>query len=150
MLFRSDDVYLPGCFEAVAHAMSTMYTAEVVYGDGYLAGMSYRQMTRHVSDRWSRRGLAYGTCILVQPATFIRRRAYEWTAGFNEDNRTCWDAELLSDVAGGLREPRHATRALVVGPSGVPCSPESLDIPVTSLAAFAAGAGGVIAIPDDD
>ena len=71
-------------------------------------------------------------------------------AGIVEIDGTVTLRELLSDVAGGLREPRHSTRALVVGPSGVPCSPESLDTPVTSLAAFAAGAGGVIAIPDDD
>jgi glycosyltransferase involved in cell wall biosynthesis len=96
---NADDVYLPGCFEAVAHAMTKVPAADVVYGDGYLAGASYRPMTRHFSDRWSARGLAYGTCVLVQPATFIRRRAYERTAGFNEDNRTCWDAELLADVA---------------------------------------------------
>ena len=111
---NADDVYLPGCFEAVARVMSTMHTAEVVYGDGYLAGTSYRRMTRHVSDRWSRRGLAYGTCILVQPATFIRRRAYEWTAGFNEDNRTCWDAELLSDAALAGASFHRISRALAV------------------------------------
>lgn len=56
--------------------------------------------------------------------------------------------ELLS-VAGGLRDGRHCTRVLVVGPSGVLSSPESLDASGGSLAGFAAGTGGVIAIPDD-
>jgi NADH-quinone oxidoreductase subunit F len=57
--------------------------------------------------------------------------------------------ELLCDVAGGLRDRGHCQRALVVGPSGVTLSPESLDTPVERLAAFPAGTGGVIAIPED-
>jgi NADH-quinone oxidoreductase subunit F len=57
--------------------------------------------------------------------------------------------ELLSDIAGGLHDGGHFERALVVGASGVLVSPKSLDAPVRSLAAFAAGTGGVIAIPDD-
>jgi NADH:ubiquinone oxidoreductase subunit F (NADH-binding) len=56
--------------------------------------------------------------------------------------------ELLSDIAGGLRDRGPSKRALVVGASGVALSPESLDAPVQSLAAFSAGTGGVIAIPD--
>lgn len=56
--------------------------------------------------------------------------------------------ELLS-AAGGLRDRRACKRLLIVGPSGVLGSPESLDAPVRSLAAFSAGAGGVIPIPDD-
>jgi glycosyltransferase involved in cell wall biosynthesis len=109
---NADDVYLPGCFEAVALAMSAMPAADVIYGDGYLAGASYRPMTRHVSDRWSLRGLAYGTCILVQPATFVRRRAWERIAGFNEANRTCWDAELLADLAIAGASFHRISRAL--------------------------------------
>ncbi len=56
--------------------------------------------------------------------------------------------ELLSDIAGGLRDRRHGKRVLAVGPSGVLLSPESLDAPVTSLAG--GRTGGIIAIPDDD
>jgi NADH:ubiquinone oxidoreductase subunit F (NADH-binding) len=58
--------------------------------------------------------------------------------------------ELLSGVAGGVRYGRHPTRALVVGPSGVALSPESLDVPLESLAAFSSGSGSVIAIPDGE
>ena len=57
--------------------------------------------------------------------------------------------ELLSDIGGGLREAGHSGGALVVGPSGVALSPESLDAPLESLTAFSGGTGGVIAIPDD-
>jgi hypothetical protein len=57
--------------------------------------------------------------------------------------------ELLSDIGGGLRDGAHSGHALVVGPSGVSPSPESLDAPLECLAAFSGGTGGVIAIPDD-
>lgn len=56
--------------------------------------------------------------------------------------------ELLSDIGGGLGDGGDFGRAVVVGPSGVPRA-ESLDAPLGSLAAFSAGTGGVIAIPDD-
>src|SRR5262249_22996952 len=96
---NADDIYLPGALEAVARAMSAMPDVDVVYGNGYLAGPAFRPVTRLVSDSWSLRRLAYGTCILMQPATFIRRRAYDRIRGFNEANRTCWDAELIADLA---------------------------------------------------
>lgn len=57
--------------------------------------------------------------------------------------------ELLSGVAGGLRDRGRCERAVIVGPSGVSASAESLDVPVESLAAFSAGTGGVIALPGD-
>jgi (2Fe-2S) ferredoxin len=58
--------------------------------------------------------------------------------------------ELLSEVAGGIRDRGGSHQALVVGPPGVPLSPQSLDTPIESLAAFSGGGGGVIAILDDD
>jgi NADH:ubiquinone oxidoreductase subunit E len=57
--------------------------------------------------------------------------------------------ELLCDVAGGLQDRGPSGRALVVGPSGVSFSSESLDAPVESFVVLSAGTGGVIAIPGD-
>ena len=111
---NADDVYLPGCLEAVACAMVARPDVDVVYGDGYLAGASFTPLTRHLSDRWSARGLAYGTCIVVQPATFIRARAFQRTHGFNEANRTCWDAELLADLARAGASFHHLRRPLAI------------------------------------
>jgi hypothetical protein len=35
----------------------------------------------------------------VQQGNFFRREIYEKAGGFNVANRTCWDAELLVDMA---------------------------------------------------
>ena len=37
--------------------------------------------------------------MLVQPATFFRRRAYEQVNGFKDSTSTCWDMELWADMA---------------------------------------------------
>lgn len=95
----SDDFYLPGCVEAVVRAMLARRSADVVYGNGYFAGQAGRLEVPIVSDRWSLRRFASGACILVQQATFLRRDALETINGFNEANRTCWDAELCVDLA---------------------------------------------------
>jgi hypothetical protein len=42
---------------------------------------------------------AYGGVIVMQQSTFFRRQAFEKVGGFNEENRTSWDAELLVDMA---------------------------------------------------
>jgi hypothetical protein len=51
------------------------------------------------SDRWSLRRYAYGAAVVPQQATFFRRAALLRAGGFNEENRTCWDGELLVDMA---------------------------------------------------
>jgi hypothetical protein len=42
---------------------------------------------------------AYGGVIVMQQSTFFRRQPFEKAGGFNEDNRTSWDAELLMAMA---------------------------------------------------
>src|SRR5215813_1761734 len=58
--------------------------------------------------------------------------------------------ELLFDVAAGLRDGRTLKGVVVAGPSVTVLPPESLDVPLKALDTFAAGARGVIPIPDDD
>ena len=57
---------------------------------------------------------------------------------------------LLFQTAAGLRAPRTLKGVRMVGRSDVVLGPESLDGSLESLDALAAGARGVIAIPDGD
>ena len=47
-----------------------------------------------------------GGAVVMQQATFLRTEAVRRVGGFVRDNRTCWDGELLLDIAlagGSLR-----------------------------------------------
>lgn len=52
-----------------------------------------------VSDHFDVRRYAANACNVFQQGTFFRRGAFERTAGFNVQNRTCWDGELVVDMA---------------------------------------------------
>jgi glycosyltransferase involved in cell wall biosynthesis len=96
---NADDFYLPGCLEKVAAAFHARPSADVVSGHGYFAKVSGELGMPTFSDRWNPRRFRYGACVLVQPATFFRRAAFEQVNGFKQDPSTCWDMELWADMA---------------------------------------------------
>ena len=42
--------------------------------------------------------MIHGGCTVIQQSTFIRKDAFRKTGGFNSNNRTSWDGELLIDL----------------------------------------------------
>ena len=96
---NSDDFYLSRCFGKVTLKFLRDPSSDILYGDGYMLEMSNNRQKALFSDRWNRRRFAYGACVLVQQATFFRHQVFARTGGFNELNRTCWDAELWADLA---------------------------------------------------
>ena len=109
---NSDDFYLPGGFYEVASVMCTQLGVDVVYGDGYFAQESGLLGRPIFSERWNIRRFAYRTSMLVQQATFFRRAALRKISGFNEANRSCWDAEFCADVALAGARFHHVDRFL--------------------------------------
>lgn len=103
---NADDFFLPGALAAVRRAFARQPEADVVYGHGLLVDEKGRTICRIYSDRWHLERALYGRCPIVQQGTFYRIEAFEQAGGFNESNRTCWDGELLVDMAvagAGLR-----------------------------------------------
>jgi hypothetical protein len=81
---------------------------DILCGDGYMTDVTGQTRKPIFSDPWSLWRLAYGACVLVQPATFFRKNAFRKTKGFNEKNVTCWDAGLWADLAlSGARFHHH-------------------------------------------
>ncbi|HSN21661.1 MAG TPA: hypothetical protein VLS49_13345 [Usitatibacter sp.] len=74
-------------------------TADVIYADGVLVDGEGRRLSRMFSTRWSLAGYLHGATNTVQPSTFVRASAFRRAGGFNVRNRTCWDGELLVDLA---------------------------------------------------
>lgn len=96
---NSDDVLLPGALKRVACWFERKPEIDVLLGHGFMIDEKSRRLKRIFSSNWSTYGYALGTTNAVQQATFFRRRAFRQAGGFNPRNRTCWDGELLVDMA---------------------------------------------------
>lgn len=95
---NSDDTVLPGAFAEVRDIFKKHPEIDVVSGGGYVIDEQGDFCRRLWSDPVSRMGLAHGGSIQIQPSTFIRQVAFNLTNGFNIENRTSWDAELIIDL----------------------------------------------------
>lgn len=96
---NADDVYLSGALSAVNALFKLRPEVDVVYGDGWIIDGEDRVVRHLESTPWSLRQYLYGGVSVVQQSTFLRREAFDRTPGFNSSNATCWDGELLVDLA---------------------------------------------------
>jgi hypothetical protein len=98
-VLNADDLLLPGCLARVAREFERHPDADVVSGHGFMARASGELGVPIFSDLWDMTRFVHCACVLVQPATFFRRRAFERVAGFSESTQTTWDMELWADMA---------------------------------------------------
>lgn len=96
---NADDVYLPGTLREVAGLFASHPDVALIYGHGQLADAEGNKIRALRSSPFSLWWYAHGAVSVIQQATFFRRSAFEWVGGFNEVNRTCWDGELVVDMA---------------------------------------------------
>lgn len=71
---------------------------DVVSGGWYIIDKKGSRGRKLWSYPMTRLGLAHGGSTLIQPSTFFKRKAFEQAGGFNTENRSCWDAELVRDM----------------------------------------------------
>ena len=95
---NADDIILPDTFDEARAFLTERPWIDVVSGHGYVIDESGQSKRPLWSDQVSRLGLAHGGSILIQPATFIRKSAFDRTKGFNPENRSNWDSELVLDL----------------------------------------------------
>ena len=96
---NSDDTLLPGALSSIVDAFEKDATADVISGCGYFTDGSGRQ-TKHLSStKFGVNLYLYGAVTLFQQATFFKKQHFFEVGGFNKDNKTCWDGELLLDMA---------------------------------------------------
>lgn len=97
---NADDRLVSGALDWVAEFFARQAQVDVLLGAvAMIDEQGQRAARRRVSDRLNLRRYAIGACNVFQQGTFIRRTALERTSGFNVENRTCWDAELVIDLA---------------------------------------------------
>lgn len=96
---NSDDEYLPGAIRRVVGAFAAHPAADLIHGHGYFIdreGSILRRLRSSPLRLWL---LMHGAVSQMQQATFFRREIFVRAGGFNIANRTCWDGELLLDMA---------------------------------------------------
>jgi glycosyltransferase involved in cell wall biosynthesis len=96
---NSDDRFADGALDFVLGYFERHPEVDVIMGAVRIIDEDGKaQRRRRVA--WSFSPLAYleGACLPLQQGTFFRRAAFEKTAGFRKENRSCWDTELLVDL----------------------------------------------------
>lgn len=96
---NADDEYLPHALHRVADEFGRDRDAGVLCGHAYIADTEGK-ILRHIrSDPFNLKRFVHGGVTAMQQATFYRKKAFMAVNGFNKANRTCWDGELLADIA---------------------------------------------------
>jgi glycosyltransferase involved in cell wall biosynthesis len=97
---NADDFLLSSALEFVRSFFDRNPRVDVLIGSIKMADSSGAVAVRgRVPDRPSARRLAAGIWQYYQQGTFFRRGAFEQSGGFNIKNKTCWDRELIADMA---------------------------------------------------
>jgi glycosyltransferase involved in cell wall biosynthesis len=126
---NADDALLPGAVrEAVAY-LTANANVDVVYGDGYLVDGDGHVIREIDSSPFNLRRYSHGHVTVLQPATFIRRSAFERVGGFNAENQVSWDGELIVDIAldgGTLRHAQRRWAAWTIHPQTISSSADYL------------------------
>ena len=93
---NADDLLMPGALAIIARHFSAMPEVDSLHGNGLLIDENGETRRRIATSPVNMVDFGHGAMTFVQQAHFFRPRVFP---GFNIDNRTCWDAELLVDMA---------------------------------------------------
>ncbi len=95
---NSDDVLLPGTMRRVAQAFTQNPECDIVMGNGFTVDAQGKRIRRIRAAGFTLDRYFYGGASWLQQATFFRCAAFRAVGGFNVNNRSCWDGELLVDM----------------------------------------------------
>ncbi len=95
---NSDDLILPGAFDAVFEHLSACPDHEVFLFGGWLVDETGGPMREIKPMKTTLESLLDGTSVMFQQGLVFSMDAFRKVGGFNPNNRTCWDLELLCDL----------------------------------------------------
>jgi glycosyltransferase involved in cell wall biosynthesis len=95
---NSDDALLPGAMKTVSRAFEQNPDCDIVMGNGFIVDALGQRIRRIRAAGFTLDRYFYGGATWLQQATFFRRAAFERVGGFNINNRSCWDGELVVDM----------------------------------------------------
>ncbi len=95
---NADDAFLPGAIGKAVSAFESHRDADIVVGHGYIVDGDGNVVRHFRSAPFTPWRFAHGAAVVMQQSTFFKASAYKLTGGFNIENRTSWDAELLLEM----------------------------------------------------
>ena len=96
---NSDDVFLSNAFSRICEYFEVHAEVDVVCGHAQIIDADSVVKRSVYSDPFSLSAAAYGAAISIQPSTFFRPEIFKKAGGFNVNNRSNWDGELIIDMA---------------------------------------------------
>jgi glycosyltransferase involved in cell wall biosynthesis len=90
---NSDDLYLPGGLSAMLESLQNSADWPAIYGKAWNVDAQLRRISRVRVQAFSRSRLAR-RCVISQPATLIRRSAWEAVGGLDESLHMALDYDL--------------------------------------------------------
>lgn len=96
---NADDVLIPGALEYAASMFEAHPDMDVLCGSGYKVDANGKVLQEIRSSPISRVRIAYGAANIFQQGIFFRAGIFQAVNGFNAENRSCWDGELVLDMA---------------------------------------------------
>lgn len=119
---NADDFFLENALQEAADAIARYPNADCVYGDGYMTDAEARPTRRVISTPFTAHNFVWGRAIVLQQSTFWKAESFWKVGGFNVDNKTSWDAEILLDMDLAGMELRHVPgywSAFVIHPASI-------------------------------
>lgn len=96
---NADDLLLPGALATAARHFAERPEIDSICGNGIMIDAAGHKTRNMRTSRFDLGDLGHGAMTFVQQGHFFHRSAFEASGGFNIANRTCWDGELLVDMA---------------------------------------------------
>jgi glycosyltransferase involved in cell wall biosynthesis len=95
---NSDDRAVDGALRFAVNYFDNNPDCDVLHGSVKVINRIGEYVAVKPSMKFSLLGYALGYSVVYQQATFFRKEIFDGT-GFNLENRTCWDGELIVDMA---------------------------------------------------
>ena len=111
---NSDDVLLPGAMKSVSRAFEQNPDCDIVMGNGFIVDAQGKRIRRIRAAGFTLDRYFYGGATWLQQSTFFRRAAFEGVGGFNVNNRSCWDGELLVDMVRQGAKVKYVNQDLAI------------------------------------
>lgn len=96
---NSDDTLNTGALRAALDAFENRRNVDVICGHAWVIDEHDKRIRRVWSDPYNFQAAAFGYSIQIQPSTFFRADAFRRVGGFNPENKSNWDGELMLDFA---------------------------------------------------
>jgi glycosyltransferase involved in cell wall biosynthesis len=96
---NSDDRLRSYALSEAVDSLCSRPDVAAVYGNGAIIDAAGRRMGTVRSRPFGLRQFRFGVALVMQPGSVYRTDAVRQVGGFNVANRTCWDMELLIDLA---------------------------------------------------